>query len=659
VRPIVLALLAFSPVVAAPPEVPVVKPVEREVFDHEDFTGRTDASTIVEIRSRLTGFLDKIAFKEGATVKKGDLLFQIDHRVQRAEVDKAQAEVKRGEAGLKRAEADLARIAAVKNGPREELDKATTAVEESKAALLAARATLEMVKLHLEYTRITSPIDGRVGRPHAVVGTLVTETDRLATVVAVDPVYVYFDVDERTMLRLMEFARDRKIDQLTVGVALNADGGFPLKAAVDLPKPVVDPKTGTVRVRAVLANPKDEVWPGRFALVRLPLGDNRKALFVPETAVGRLGGEGRFVLVVNAKGVLEARRVRLGPADGGRVEVVEGLKADEWVVRDPQGRSAGEDVRAKPTADAPSWGPKPEGRGGAAAPARPLPDLPGSGPALVVTATYPGANARTIEDTVARPIETEINGMEKVTHRVLACSDDGTMRLTLLFEKGTDLNAAQRLAQDRVSLAVPHLPDAVIRLGITIRKRGVHLAAVALVSPTDRYDRLYLAKFAKLQLRDELARVPGVADVSFFGDTEPGPQVHLLIDREKVTKLGLTTTDVMNVLRDQGLVPELSTGRHLSVAVTGRLPDPELLKRLEVRNDQGQRIRLGTVMNVEVGEGWTNTTSVDGKPCALLLVSRLTDSDGKDTVKALRERLAELTKRLPEGLELKVVGEEP
>jgi len=295
------------------------------------------------------------------------------------------------------------------------------------------------------------------------------------------------------------------------------------------------------------------------------------------------------------------------------------------------------------------------------APARPLAELPGSGPALVVTTACPGATAQVVEDTVAGPISQELNGMDKVTHHVLACADDGTMRLTLMFQKGTDLNLAQVMAQNRIAQALPKLPEVVRQTGITVKKRGVYLGAVALVSPTDRYDRTFLANYAKLQLRDELARVPGIADATFYGDTEPGRQVRLLVDGDKMAALGMTTSDLVTTLRGQGLSVEMPPGgRHLALTFTGRLADPADFKEILVKaGKDGQAVRLGAVASVEEVEGWGNTTAVDGKPALILLVSRLTDADARATAKALRDRLAELGKVLPEGLEVKVIDAGP
>jgi len=657
-RPTLLLVLLAVPTLAAPPQVVVVKPVEREVFDHADITGRTAASTTVEIRSRLAGQLDKVLFKEGAAVKKGDMLFLFDDRLQRAEVEKVQAEMARMEARLKVAELDyrrLVKLGEAKSVPQDEVARTAAALEDAKAAHLAAQAALNVARLQLEWTRVVSPIDGRIGRAKSTAGSVVRSADLLATVYAVDPLYVYFDLDERNLLRLVRHTRGRPDDKVSVGLALTGDEGFPHKAVVDFLEPAVDPKTQTLRVRAVLPNPKDEVRPGQTVRVRVPLGVPRKALLLQFRGGGVFRVADReYVLVVNERNILEEKTVVIG-ADG---EVLKGLDHDDRVVdtfESPRGLKAGDEVRPKPDKDTPATGPKPGGHGFVAPPVPPLPEFPASGPALVVTAKHPGATAHVVEDTVAAPVGQQLNGLERLKHRVLACSSDGTMRLTLLFEPGTDLNIAAESARKRIALAEPTLPEVVRRQGITIKKPGVHLAAVAVLSPNERYDRDFLARYAKARIPDELARVPGLAGVTFYGDTEPGKQVRLDIDREKMARMGLTVAGLMNALRLQNIVAEAGGGRQLSLTLAGRLPDPVQLGRLEVANDKGQKVPVGAVARIEVGEGWANTTDLDGKPCVLLLVTRLADADPTTTAKALREHVAALAKQAPDGMGLKVI----
>jgi RND family efflux transporter MFP subunit len=333
-RSILILVLCAAPVLAAPPEVRVISPVEREVFDSEVVHGRTAASVSVEIRARVTGHLDQVLFKDGSTVKRGDALFQIDDRLQRAEFARAQAELARAEASLKRVELDYARMMKLlpqKVISQEEVDKATVTLDEAKAQLQVVRASLETAKLNLNYTRIASPIDGRIGRTHVDAGNLVRDGDRLATVMAVDKLHVEFSVDEAIGLRLIRYMQTRKDRQLAVHCQLGDDAGFPRQAVTDFVDPSIDPKNGTLRVRAMLPNPKDEMRPGQFVRVRVPLGDPRKALLLPDAA-SHFGRRRDRVLVVNDKNILEEKKVAFGNRYDDNLEIESGLKLNDRVV---------------------------------------------------------------------------------------------------------------------------------------------------------------------------------------------------------------------------------------------------------------------------------------------------------------------------------------
>jgi multidrug efflux system membrane fusion protein len=234
-----------------------------------DVSGIIESET-VEIRPRVTGFITKIAVKDGATVKKGDLLAEIDSRLYKIELDRAKAQLVRAEAQVKIAETQIARLEdAVKRGivSKEELEKAAAEREAAKADVEVAKAGLALAELNLAYTRLTSPIDGRIGRLLTTEGNLVrADETTLVTVVRTDPVYVAFDVPERDFLRLRDSLKDNKA-AITLGFGDDKD--FPLKATLDFVSPVIDPAKATIRVRAKLANPKGDYLPGMFARVRI------------------------------------------------------------------------------------------------------------------------------------------------------------------------------------------------------------------------------------------------------------------------------------------------------------------------------------------------------------------------------------------------------
>jgi len=336
-----------------PPEVKVSQPVAREVSDYADFTGRTEAAESVSVRARVTGYLVKMPFKEGSAVKKGDLLFEIDPRPYQAQLDQAQAQVGIAQATLKLREATYERVrtlAAAGNATRQEVDEATAGLEEAKARIKAAQAAVEIYKLNLEFCKVTSPIDGTVGRYHFTAGNLVIQDETLlTTVVSKDPMYAYFDMDERTFLNLRQAIRDGKIKEkpteLPVAVGLANEDGFPHKGKIDFVDNQVDPKTGTIRLRVVLPNGDGQYVPGLFVRVRLTTSDPYKALLVWEDAVCFRAGR-KFVYVVNDKDVIEVRWLTSGPRQDEFVIVKEGLKPGDRVVIDT--RVVDEGMTVKP-----------------------------------------------------------------------------------------------------------------------------------------------------------------------------------------------------------------------------------------------------------------------------------------------------------------------
>lgn len=336
---------------AGPAELPVVtaaQPVQREVTDFVDYTGRLDAVNSVDVRARVTGYLVEMPFKEGDEVKKGDLLFLIDPRPYRAQLQQAEATVELNRAALKLAEADnnRAKNLAKTRGviTQQDLDKYQATEDQARAQLDASIANVASFKLNLDFCRVISPIDGMVSRYYYTVGNLVSQDSTLLTsVVSLDPIYVYCDIDERTVLKIRrainegKFRSLRETGSLPVFIGLAGEEGFPHEGKLTFVNNRIDPMTGTLTVRGVFDNPRPArgvrlLSPGLFVRVRLPLGPPHGALLVAERAIGTDQGL-KFVYVVNAENEIEYRRVTTGSLqpDGMRV-IDDGVRPGEWVV---------------------------------------------------------------------------------------------------------------------------------------------------------------------------------------------------------------------------------------------------------------------------------------------------------------------------------------
>jgi RND family efflux transporter MFP subunit len=360
-----LALLGVSPGVPAggpaPAPVDVSRPVRRAVRDSADFTGRLQAVERVELRARVTGYLDRVRFDAGTKVKRGQLLFELDPRPLKAQLQKAEAELAVAQAGLKRSEAELARarkLFATRAISREEFDKLAGDQTYAKALVVVAQASVEVARLNLDFTQIRSPISGTIGLGRVTPGNLVlADTTPLATIVSAEPLYVSFDMDERTFLRWrrLGLGRQGKAGRAEVSVGLADERGLPRRATLEAFDNRVDPSTGTIRVRAALPNADGLLVPGLFARVRLEVGGPRHVLLVPKSAVwtrtsaARSGGTAS-VRVVNDKDVVERRAVKVGRELDGLVVIESGLKPDDWVVLNPKRAGPGDKVQPRRSA---------------------------------------------------------------------------------------------------------------------------------------------------------------------------------------------------------------------------------------------------------------------------------------------------------------------
>lgn len=315
------------PPAAGPPAVRVTELATADVVEYQYFTGRTDAMEMVEVRARVTGYLTKIGFKPGDEVQEKQQLFQIDPRPYKAEFDRVNSQVLLSQAKQKLAEADVNRTKGISKTPgaisQQDIDRYLSALAEAAAGVKSAEAMVETAELNLSFTDVTSPINGRVGRNMMTVGNLVVQDQTLlTTIVSEDPMYVYFDIDERTMLRVQEMIRNGKIKDATnvdlkFGLASESTD-FPHTGKLDFINNRVNVSTGTLQIRAQLKNPKTTnnvqrlLTPGLFVRVRLGMGDPHKGLVVQQSAIGSDQSR-KYLLIVNDKDIVEYRPVAVGP----------------------------------------------------------------------------------------------------------------------------------------------------------------------------------------------------------------------------------------------------------------------------------------------------------------------------------------------------------
>jgi multidrug efflux system membrane fusion protein len=315
--------------------VTVAEVIHRPLREWQEFTGRLQAVNTVEIRPRVSGYIDRVAFADGARVKKGQLLFQIDPRPFQAEVDRLLAERGRSTSDLELAKANRARAERLISAhaiSREEYERQVAAESSAQGAMGSIEASLQEARLNREFTEVRAPIDGHVSRAIITAGNLVTSNSLLTTVVSDDPVYAYFDADEQSFLRYAKLAKTRNDDGASgVFMGLVDEDGYPHQGQLDFVDNQVDATTGTIRARAVFANPDGRYTPGLFARIRLVGGADNDTVLIEDRAIGTDLGK-KFVLTLKADNSIEYRLVDLGPEIDGLRVVRQGLQPGDVIV---------------------------------------------------------------------------------------------------------------------------------------------------------------------------------------------------------------------------------------------------------------------------------------------------------------------------------------
>lgn len=316
-----------------PPVVNVAEVIAEPVTLWESFNGRVVAPETVELRPRVSGYIDKVAFEEGELVQAGDLLFQIDPRPYRARARAARAELARAKSQLALAKTEAGRAKPLLDKraiSREEYDRREATLASAEAQVSAARAALESAELELSYTRVTAPVSGRTGRAMITRGNLASaDQTLLTTLVSVNPMHVYFDADEQSALDSQQILDAESATAVRIGLA--GDSGFPYRGTLDFIDNRLDPGTGTLQYRAELANPEGAFRPGQFVRVQLPVAKLEQALLVNRKAV-LTDQDRRYVFVVDANNTAARRQITPGRTQGELLVIRDGLNSGDRVV---------------------------------------------------------------------------------------------------------------------------------------------------------------------------------------------------------------------------------------------------------------------------------------------------------------------------------------
>jgi len=323
-----------------PPEVTVSAAVKKEVTDYEDFPARVESVNAVEIKARVTGYLDKVNFTDGTDVKQGEVLFEIEPRQYEVKLARAEGAIVQAQGRLKRLDADLQRTAtllAIKGTSQAEYDQIAGDRKATVGMLDIAKADRDDARINLEWTKVRAPFSGRISRRFIDPGNLV-EADKtvLTTIVDMDRMYAYFDVDERTTLKFQKLVRDGKIQWsvqtgLPVMLGLVDEEGYPRTGTINFADNRLDADSGTWRLRAAFDNADHALSPGMYVRMRLPIGKPYQAVLVAEQALGTDQGQ-KFVYVVDGSNMVSTRRVKIGRIHQGLRAITEGLAEGEKVI---------------------------------------------------------------------------------------------------------------------------------------------------------------------------------------------------------------------------------------------------------------------------------------------------------------------------------------
>ena len=316
-------------------QVEVSHVIEREIIDWQEFSGRLEAIDHVEVRPQISGKIIRVHFKEGGLVQKGDLLFSIDARPYEAELQRAKAQYAAAEAKHHYAQSNLARNRRLISNnaiAHHELEFTENEARSASAHMQAAKADVDAAQIHLEYTRITAPVSGKISRANVTVGNVISSgagAPVLTSIVSISPLYASFDIDEQTYLKYL--SQQKNTAKIPVHMGLSNESGFSHQGAIHSIDNNLNTSSGTIKVRAIFKNDNGALLPGLFSRIRLGGGEPRSAILIAPTAIG-VDQDKRFVIVVNDKNQTAYREVQLGAEQAGLQIIQSGLTAQDLIV---------------------------------------------------------------------------------------------------------------------------------------------------------------------------------------------------------------------------------------------------------------------------------------------------------------------------------------
>ena len=672
---------------AGPPEVGVATIAAQSVAITAEVAGRTSAYLVAEVRPQVSGIIQKRLFTEGGEVRAGQALYQIDPATYEAAVASAQASLARADANLANATPKAERyreLAAINAVSIQEHDEAQASLKQARAEVLSAKAALDTARINLGYTKVVSPISGRIGKSAVTPGALVTASQAaaLARVQQLDPMYVDLTQSSADLLRLQrELAGGALKRNGEVGVKLLLEDGtpYPLEGKLQFSDITVEQTTGTVTLRAIFPNP--EKRPAARPVRARADRPGRSRAGHPRAAAGRDAQRQR-------RGNRARRRRRRqggSPRAEGEPRRRQPLAGD----RRPAGRRQADrrwPAKSRPRRAGQAGRPDREVRrlamvrffidrpifawviaivvmlaGALAIFTLPISQYPPiAPPEISIVATYPGASAKTIEDTVTQVIEQEMKGLDGFAYLSSTSDASGRAEIRVTFDSGVDPDIAQVQVQNKLALATPQLPQAVQRQGVTVAKSVVNfLLLVAFVSEDGSMNKIDIDNYVASSLQDPISRVSGVGETVAFGSEYA---MRIWLDSAKLHNYKLTPDDISRAIIAQnaevsagqlGGMPA-AKGQQLNATVTAQslLQTPEQFGSILLRTTtDGAAVRLRDVARIELGgETYNFLARYNGKPVGAIAIRLTTGANALETAQAVKDKVRELEKFFPPGL---------